>query len=248
MFRRPALPPPPVAPLGAEDLLEQPRPPLISRENVLRGAAIFLGGIAWGAAVRFADSLPVDLGFPAFVLKVGVGFCFVVAILLLLLFRGFEVDRVALVAVLAIGGGYVGLSLGPTVAPPVTVTGTFSFTPSEPAAAPSSAGEAECEWASGRWKIATLRTPPVAGFETPHRLSLDFLRRAITLTDGEGSALLAVGNDAFAAPSDAPPRGEGDRSGILDLLLLQVDPGSTPDDPNEVRARVTWECPAPPPG
>ena len=246
MFRRPKLPPP--APLGLDDLEAQPRPPLVTRENAMRAVALVLGGLAWGAAVRFADSLPIDLGFIAFALKVGVGLGFVLSLVLLLIFRGFEVDRVALVAACAIGGATIGLSFGPTVAAPVTVAGTFAFVPTVPPGTPSSAGAADCEWASGHWKIGALRTAPLAGLPTPHRLTLDFLRKTMSLADGDGSNLVAVGNAAFANPPDAPARGDGDRSGTLDLLLLQVGLESTPGDPNEVQGRLTWDCPGPPPG
>jgi len=246
MVRRPP-PSPPPAPLGLDDLESAPRPPLVSRPNVGWAVGLVLAGIAWGAAVRFADSLPIDLGFLAFVLKVGVGFFFIIALILRLLFRGFEVDRVALIAFLAVGGASIGLNLGPTVASPVTVTGTFTFAPSVPVGAPATAGALACEWASGRWKIGELTTAPVDGLPTPHRLTLDFLRKAQSLADEEGSNLVAVGNGAFTSPAGTPPRGEGDRSGTLELSLLQVGTESTPRDPNEVRARFSWECPAPPP-
>jgi hypothetical protein len=248
MFRRPKLPPPPPTPLGIDDLEAAPRSPLITRRHLLVAAALVVGGIAWGAAVRFADSLSVDMGFLAFALKVGVGVAFLLALLLILLFRGFEVDRVAIIAALAIGGAWVGLNVGPTVAAPVTVAGTFTFTPTVPAGTPPSAGDLDCEWAAGRWKIGALRTPPLEGFDPPHVLTVDFLRRTISLADDDGSTLLAVGNGAFTPPPDAPPAGEGDASGTLDLLLLQVDVDSTPADPNEVQARFTWDCPAAPEG
>lgn len=246
MFRRPKLPPPPPTPLGIEDFEPQARPPLMTRRNALLAVALVGGGVAWGAAVAFADSLPVDMGFLAFVLKVGVGVGFLIALLLILLFRGFEVDRVAIIAVLAIGGAWVGLNVGPTVAPPVAVSGSFTFVPTVPAGTPPASGELECEWAAGRWKIGALRTPPLGGLPTPHALTLDFVRRTISLADDAGSTLLAVGNAAFASPPDAPARGDGDASGTLDLLLLQVDADSTPEDPNEVQARFTWECPPAP--
>ena len=213
---------------------------------LIRAVVLFVGGIAWGAAVRFADSLPVDAGFVGFVLKVGGGFAFILAIALVLLFRGFEVDRVALAALFAVTGATIGLTVGPTVPPAIVVTGAFTFAPSVPAGLPASGGDLECEWANGRWKIGALRTAPLDGFVPPSDLTIDFLRKTISLTDDDGSTLLAVGNDAFVSPPDAPPRGEGDRSGALDLLLLQVNPGSTPEDPLEVRARFTWDCPAPP--
>lgn len=245
MLRRPR--PLPPAPLGLDGLEEEPRPPLISRRNLLWAVGLVVAGIAWGAAVRFADSLPIDIGFLAFVLKIGVGFIFVIGLIIRLLFRGFEVDRVALIAFFAIAGASIGLNLGPTVVPAATVAGTFRFAPSVPAGTPATAGALECKWASGRWKIGTLRTTPVEGLPTPHRLTLDLLRKTMSLADEEGSSLAAVGNGAFVSPADAPPRGEGDRSGTLDLVLLQVGIESTADDPNEVRARFSWECPGPPP-
>ena len=246
MFRRPP-PPPPAAPLGQADLEQAPRPPLLTRDSVLRAVALVVGGIAWGAAVRFADSLPIDLGFLAFVVGVGLGF--IIVLVLRLVFRGFEVDRVAIVAALAIGGSSVGLNVGPTVVPAVVVAGSYSFVPSLPAGIPTAAGSLDCEWANGRWKIGLLRTTtPIEGFATAHQLTLDLLRKTMSLADGGGSTLIAVGNEAFAAPPDAPPRGEGDRSGALDLLLLLVDIDSTAADPNEVRGRFTWDRPGPPPG
>jgi MFS family permease len=248
VFRRPKLPPPPVESLGIDDLEARPRPPLVTRENLARAATLGAAGAAWGAAVRLADSLPVDMGFVAFVLKAGFGVGFIVALVLLLLFRGFEVDRVALVAAVTLGGAWVGLALGPTVAPQITVGGTFTFQPSVPAGAEATAGDLECEWAAGRWRVGELRAAPIAGLATAHRLTIDLLRRTIRLTDDAGSTLLAVGNGAFEAPPDAPPRGPDDAAGTLDLVLLQVDPESTPEDPNEVRARFTWTCSAAPPG
>lgn len=245
MLRRP--PPSPPTPLGIDDLEEAQRRPLVSRRSLLWAVGIVVGGIAWGAAVRLADSLPIDMGFLAFVLKIGVGFVFVIGLIIRLLFRGFEVDRVALIAVLAIGGASIGLNLGPTVVPPATVAGTFTFAPSVPGGAPTTAGALECEWASGRWRIGALRTPPVEGLPTPHRFTLDFLRKTMSLADEAVSNLVAVGNGAFAVPPDAPPRGEGDRSGTLDLILLQVGTESTAKDPNEVRVRFRWECAGPPP-
>ncbi len=246
MFRRPT--PPPPAPLGLDDLEAAPRPPLVSRRTVARAAVLFVGGVAWGAAVHFADSLPVDAGFIPFVLEVGVGFVFVLTIAIVLLFRGFEVDRVALAAFFAIAGASVGLTVGPALPPAVTVTGTFSFAPTLPAGLPTTGGALECEWASGHWKIGALRTPPLDGFTAPSRLAIDFLRKTMSLTDGNTSTLVAVGNDAFVTPADAPPRGAGDRSGVLDLFLLQVNLKATSQDPNEVRARFTWDCPEAPPG
>ena len=245
MFRRRRLPPPPVTPLGVEDL-EAARPPLITRANLFRAAILFGGGIAWGLAVRFADSLPVDMAFLSFALKVVGGVGFFLALILLLLFRGFEVDRVAIIAALGFGGAWIGLAVGPTVPPAVTVAGTFSFAPSAPAGLPTSAGTAECEWAAGRWRLGALRTEPLDGLDTPHVLTVDFLRRTIRLADADGSTLLAVGADEFEPPADAAPPGDGDRTGSLDVLVLQADPASTPDDPNEVAGRLAWECPGPP--
>ena len=244
--RRPA--PQPAAPLGLDDLEERPRAPLLSRHNLLWAVGIFAAGIAWGAAVAFADSLPIDLGFVAFVLKVVVGFVFVIGLVLRLLFRGFQVDRVALVALLALGGATVGLHIGPTIVPAATVSGTFTFAPSVPAGTVETAGALECEWANGHWKVGALRTiTPIDGLPTPHQLTIDFLRKTMSLADEKASNLVAVGNGAFVSPADAPPRGEGDRSGTLDLDLLQVGIESTAADPNEVRARFSWECPGPPP-
>jgi hypothetical protein len=245
MFRRRRLPPPPVTPLGVEDL-EAVRPPLITRANLWRAALLFGGGLAWGLAVRFADSLPVDMAFLSFALKVVGGVGFFLALILLLLFRGFEVDRVALIAALGFGGAWIGLAVGPTVPPAVTVAGTFTFAPSVPAGLPASAGTADCEWAAGRWRLGMLRTEPLAGLDTPHVLTVDFLRRTVRLADDDGSTLLAVGSDEFEPPAGAPAPGEGDRTGELDVLVLQADLASTPDDPNEIAGRLAWECPGPP--
>jgi hypothetical protein len=154
---------------------------------------------------------------------------------------------VALIAVLALAGATIGLNVGPTIVPAATVTGTFTFAPSVPAGTVTTAGALECEWANGHWKIGALRTiTPIAGLPTPHQLTIDSLRKTMSLADDKGSNLVAVGNEAFVSPPDAPPRGEGDRSGTLDLFLLQVGIESTADDPNEVQARFSWECPGPP--
>lgn len=245
LLRRPR--PSPPAPLGLDELEESPRSRLLSRRNLLWAVGLVLAGIAWGAAVHFADSLPIDMGFIGSILKVVVGVAFVIGLIVRLLISGFEVDRVALIACLAIGGASIGLNLGPTVVSPATVAGTFTFAPSLPAGAPVTEGALECEWASGRWKIGMLRAAPIEGLPTGHRLTLDFLRTTMSLADEAGSLLWAFGSGAFTSPADAPPRGEGDRSGTLDLVLLQVGIDSAPSDPSEVRARFSWECPSPPP-
>jgi len=246
MFRRP--PPLPRAPLGFDaPEAQRPRSRLISRRSLLWAVGLVLAGIAWGAAVHFADSLPIDLGFIAFVLKVVVGVAFVIGLIIRLLLGGFDVDRVALIACLAVGGAAIGLNLGPAVVSPATVVGTFTFVPSLPAGAQVSAGALECEWASGRWKIGMLRGAPIEGLPTVHRLTVDLLRTTMSLKNETGSELWAFGSRAFTSPADAPPRGEGDRSGTLDLDLLQVGIGSAPSDPSEVQGRFSWECPGPPP-
>ena len=61
-----------------------------------------------------------------------------------LLFRGFNVDRVVIVAPLVLGGSALGLGAGPIVAPAVTVAGTYSFTPTLPAVR-ASEGALWCE-------------------------------------------------------------------------------------------------------
>jgi len=246
MLRRP--PPLPPAPLGLDDPgAQRPRSRLISRRSLPWALGLVLAGIAWGAAVHLTDSLPIDMGFIALILKVVVGLAFVIGLIVRLLLEGFEVDRVALIACLAVGGASIGLNVGPTVVSPAVVAGTFTFRPSLPAGAPVSAGALECEWASGRWKIGALRAAPIEGLPTVHRLALDLLRTTMSLTNETGSELRAFGSRAFTSPADAPPRGEGDRSGTLDLVLLQVGIDSTTEDPDEVRARFSWECPGPPP-
>jgi hypothetical protein len=241
--RRPAPPP-----TGPQDLVAVPRSPLVTRRNVLRAVALLTGGVAWGIAVRFTDSLPVDSGLLSFALKAGVGFGFVLAAAIAIAFRGHEIERVAIAVGLAIAGAAFGLAIGPTVPPAITVSGSFTFVPATPAGLPESRDELECEWANGRTKVGEVRTPPLAGFTTPYRLTVDFLRDTITLANGAGSSLVAIGADAFVPPPDAPPLGQGDSSGILDLDLLQVGYDLTADDPNEVIGRFTWECPTPPPG
>jgi hypothetical protein len=91
-----------------------------------------------------------------------------------------------------------------------------------------------------------LRTEPLDGLPTPHAFTVDFMRRTIRLADDDGSTLLAVGDDEFVPPAGAPPPGDGDRTGSLDVHVLQGDFASTPHDPNEVAGRLTWECPGPP--
>lgn len=246
MVRRPR--PSPPAPFGLDDPeAQRPRSRLLSRRNLLWAVGLVLAGIAWGAAVHLADSLPIDMGFIASILKVVVGLAFAVGLIVRLLISGFDLDRVALIACLAVGGASIGLNAGPAVASPATVVGTFTFAPSLPAGAPVSAGALECEWASGRWEIGVLRAASIEGLRTVHRLTLDLLRKTMSLANETGSELWAFGAGAFTSPADAPPRGEGDRSGTLDLVLLQVGIDSAPSDPNEVRGRFSWECPGPPP-
>jgi len=127
------------------------------RRDVATAAALLVAGIAWGAALAFTESLPVDFGFLVFVLQLGVGLVFIITLAHRLLFRGFHVDRVVIVAALVVGGGALGMAAGPTVPPAVTVVGSYTFTPSLPAV-PATQGALACEWANGRWRIGILTT------------------------------------------------------------------------------------------
>ena len=219
-----------------------------TRRDLATAAVLLLAGIAWGAALRFAGSLPVDFGFLLFLLQFGLGLVFVIGLVFQLLFRGFNVDRVVIVAVLVLGGGALGLGTGPTVPPAVTVAGTYTFAPTLPAVR-ASAGALSCEWASGRWRIGLLTTiAPIAGLPTSHTLKANFLTRQVELADGASSTLLALGDAAVAPPPDETTRGPGDRTGAIALDLLQVNLASGPTEVNEVRGTFRWTCPGPPPG
>jgi hypothetical protein len=219
-----------------------------TRHDLGLAGSLLVAGIAWGAALRFAGSLPVDFGFLLFVLQFGVGITFVIGLVFQLLFRGFNVDRIAIVAVLVLGGATVGLGTGPTVAPAVTVVGTYTFVQTLPAA-PAGGGTLACEWAEGRWRIGLLTTTtPIDGLPTPHTLSVDLLNRRVQLTDGATSTLLALGDAAVAPPPGETARGAGDRAGAIALDLLQVNLTSGSSDVDEVRGIFRWTCPGPPPG
>ncbi len=239
----------PADPLGWSDVEAAPErgifPP--TGRDYATAAVLLVAGVAWGAALRFADSLPVDFGFLLFLLQFGVGIVFVIGLVFQLLFRGFKVDRVVLVAVFVLGGGAVGLGTGPTVAPGVTVAGTYTFTPTLPAVQ-TSAGALSCEWANGRWRIGLLTTvTPIAGLPTPHVLTADFLSHKLQLTDGASSTLLALGDTAVAPPPDETARGAGDRTGAIAIDVLQVNLASGPSEIDEVRGTFRWTCPGPPP-
>ncbi len=219
-----------------------------TRHDVGLAGTLLVAGIGWGAALRFADSLPVDFGFLLFVLQFGVGIVLVIGLLFQLLFRGFNVDRVAIVAALVLGGAAVGLGTGPTVAPAVTVAGTYAYAQTLPAA-PAGGGVLACEWAAGRWRIGLLTTTtPIGGLPTPHVLSVDLLNHRVQLTDGATSTLLALGDAAVAPPPGETARGAGDRTGAIALDLLQVNLASGSSDVEEVRGVFRWTCPGPPPG
>ncbi len=240
--------PPPIDPLGWSDPVPAPRrgvfPP--TRRDFAIAGVLLVAGIAWGAALRFAESLPVDFGFLLFLLQAGVGLVFIIGLVLQLLLRGFNVDRVVIVAGLVLGGTTWGLGIGPTVAPAVTVTGTYAYTPALPAA-PASEGALACEWAEGRWRVGSLTTTtPIGGLPTAHVLTVNLLNRQVQLTDGASSTLLAMGDAAVAPPPDETARGAGDRSGAIAIDLLQVNLAAGSSDVNEVRGTFHWTCPGPP--
>jgi hypothetical protein len=219
-----------------------------SRHDVGLAGTLLVAGIAWGAALRFADSLPVDFGFLLFALQFGVGLVFVIGLVYRLLFRGFNVDRVAIVAALVVVGATLGLGSGPTVAPAITVAGTYTYAQTLPAGPPGG-GALACEWAKGRWRIGVLTTTaPVGGLPTPHVLTVDFLDRHVELTDGLTSTLLALGDPAVAPPPGETERGPGDRTGAIALDLLQVNLAAGSSAVDEVRGIFRWTCPVPPPG
>jgi hypothetical protein len=126
----------------------RPLPPP-TRRDIATAAALLVAGIAWGAALAFIESLPVDFGFLVFVLQFGVGLAFIITLVHRLLFRGFHVDRVVAVVALVVGGGALGMEIGPTVPPAVTVVGSYTFTPTLPAAAPPTQGVLACEQRRG---------------------------------------------------------------------------------------------------
>ena len=236
--------------MGWSDVDEAPRRRLLppARHDLAIAGVLLVAGIAWGVAVGFAQSLPIDFGFVLFVLQVGVGLVFLISLLVQLLFRGFNVDRVAIAATLVISGAAIGLNIAPTVASAVTVAGTYTFTPTLPAA-PTSQGALACEWANGRWRIGVLTTTtPIIGLPTPHILTANFLNRQLQLADGTSSTLLAVGDEAVAPPPDETSRGPGDRTGAIAVDVLQVNLAADASAVNEVRGTFRWSCPGPPPG
>jgi len=90
---------PPIDPLGWSVADSAPRRRLLppTRRDLAIAGTLLVAGIAWGAALRFAESLPIDFGFLVFLLQFGLGLLFVIGLILLLLFRGFNVDRVVIV-------------------------------------------------------------------------------------------------------------------------------------------------------
>ena len=196
--------------------------------------------------MRFAGSLPIDFGFLLFLLQFGLGLVFVIGLVLLLIFRGFNVDRVVIVGGIVLGGATLGLGIGPTVAPAVTVAGTYTYAPALPAA-PASTGALACEWANGRWRVGLLTTTtPISGLPTAHVLTANLLSHQVQLTDGARSTLLAVGDAAVAPPRDETARGPGDRAGAISIDLLQVNLAAGSSEINEVRGTFRWTCPGPP--
>ena len=235
-------------PLAWSDQEAEPRRPLLppTRRDVATAAALLVAGIAWGAALAFTESLPVDFGFLVFVLQLGVGLVFIITLVHRLLFRGFHVDRVVIVAALVVGGGALGMAAGPTVPPAVTVVGSYTFTPSLPAA-PATQGALACEWANGRWRIGILTTTtPISGLPTPHVLTVNLLDRQVQLSDGASSTLLAEGDSAVQPPPGETARGAGDRTGAIAIDVLQVNLAAGPSEVNEVRGTFRWTCPGPP--
>jgi hypothetical protein len=241
---------PPIDPLGWSDAESAPRRGGLrpTRRDLAIAGALLGAGIAWGAALLFAGSLPIDFGFLLFVLQFGVGLVFVIGLVLMLVFRGFNVDRVLIVAALVMAGATLGLRIGPTVAPAATVVGSYTYTPALPAAPPSE-GTLACEWAKGRWRVGLLTTTtPIAGLPTAHLLTANLLSRQVQLADGASSTLLAVGDAAIAPPPGETARGAGDRTGAIAIDLLQVNLGAGSSEVNEVRGTFRWTCPGPPPG
>ena len=235
-------------PLAWSDQEAEPRRPLLppTRRDVATAAALLVAGIAWGAALAFTESLPVDFGFLVFVLQLGVGLAFILTLVHRLLFRGFHVDRVVIVAALVVGGGALGMVAGPTVPPAVPVVGSYTFTPSLPAA-PATQGALACEWANGRWRIGVLTTTtPISGLPTPHTLTVNLLDRQVQLSDGASSTLLAEGDSAVQPPPGETARGAGDRTGAIAIDVLQVNLAAGPSEVNEVRGTFRWTCPGPP--
>jgi hypothetical protein len=240
--------PPPNDPLAWSDQEAVPRRPLLppTRRDIATAASLLVAGIAWGVALAFTESLPVDFRFLVFVLQLGVGLVFIVTLVHRLLFRGFHVDRVVIVAALVVGGGAVGMEIGPTVPPAVTVVGSYTFTPAMPAA-PATQGALACEWANGRWRVGVLTTTtPISGLPTPHVLTVNLLDRQVQLSDGASSTLLAEGDSAVQPPPGETARGAGDRTGAIAIDVLQVNLAAGPSEVNEVRGIFRWICPGPP--
>lgn len=219
-----------------------------TRHDLAVAGALLVAGLTWGAAIGFAESLPIDFGFLLFLLQFGLGLVFLISLLSQLLFRGFNVDRVAIVAGLVLGSAALGMGIGPTVAPAVTVVGTYTFTPTLPSG-PATQGALACEWAKGRWRVGLLTTTdPIAGLPTPHLLTANLLNRQVELSDGASSTLRAVGDSAVAPPPGEITRGAGDRTGAIAIDVLQVNIAAGAFEVNEVRGTFRWTCPGPPPG
>jgi hypothetical protein len=156
---------------------------------------------------------------------------------------GFDPGRVGLAALALIVGAVGGNAVGPTVAAPVTVEGTYALDLVTPKAL-QLAGRLDCTWAAGRGRIdALVPRESLALGGSPLTLAVVPIERRIELT-ASASRLVAFG-DRFAAPPGSAPWGAGDRSGsvVLDLVQILVEP--EPGTPAEVTGTFSWVCPGP---
>jgi hypothetical protein len=201
-------------------------------------------GVLLGAGARLLLSLAVDSSGLVIVALVAAALGILIWAVWHIASNGLDPAEIGLLAVALVAGFAGGHAVGPTVAAPVTVEGSYSLDLVTPMTLHLS-GRLDCTWAAGHGRLERVvpRDDIVLGGAPPHRLAVVLIGRRIELT-APGSRLLAFG-DRFAAPEGTPTWGPGDRSGTVVLDLVQV---LVPEDermPSEATGTFSWDCPGP---
>ncbi|MBA2255470.1 MAG: hypothetical protein H0W07_10190 [Chloroflexi bacterium] len=223
-----------------------PRPRSFDRRDLTIVAATTVLGAVVGLLLHYARSLPPGQGSIAgFVVIVFVGVLVVGAAYGLLQWAaGQPVPLMAMIGLVV--GFFAALPFGPSATPAITVPGTYAVTLS--GIQGTVEGEAACDWAAGRTRIAQVRVSGLPYEDGAANLTV-YLLAPRTTVETPRAAYRWTGEEAVQPIDSAVPVSADGSSGAIRLFVVraEVPAQGTEDEPADLTGTIRWQCLAAPP-
>ena len=231
---------------NAPEIVRRPR--RLDRRDLAIAVAVALAGAVVGLFLHYANSLPPDQVWAGTVVTIGLVLGLIVATLTGLLEWAGGRPQTILKTIGFVAGIIVAYPFGPAVPAPVTVAGTYALTLD--GVTGIAEGEAACDWAAGRARVAQVRVLGVP-YEDPGDTSVtvDFYGVRTSIQTPR-AAYRWTGPEAIQPIVDTAPAVSADNSsGGIRLYVIRVDlpVTGTEDEPVDLTGTLRWRCqPAPP--